>query len=172
MKDFSLCGAQQRKSKCSFQWCEALSFNFLVSCGPSGKNFTNFDPLVQNITLTKNLEKINSGGHFLKDFSLCGAQQRKSKCSFQWCEALFFNFLMFYGPSGKNPTNFDPLVQKVTLSQNPQKLTSGSHFLQDLCAGGAQQRKSKCSAALGPPWALGPRSALCFSLLREEEIDD
>ena len=31
---------------------------------------------------------------------------------------------------------------------------------------GAQLRKSKCSAPLGPAWALGPRSALCFSLLR------
>ena len=32
----------------------------------------------------------------------------------------------------------------------------------------AQLRKSKCFASLGPSWALGPRSALCFSLLRSE----
>ena len=30
----------------------------------------------------------------------------------------------------------------------------------------AQLRKSKCSASLGCPWTLSPRSALCFSLLR------
>ena len=55
---------------------------------------------------------------------------------------------MFYGPSGKNFTNFDPLVQNITLSQNPQELDSGGHFLEDFSAGGAQQRNL-------PPPAVG-----------------